>query len=164
VRDELTNLLLPQDSTLQPVILFYPEYYRSLVVRLYNFDGIQAIPKSCMVISYQEKVSRDGIPYKEITSAKSFSSYEEAEAYISSQKSTNYRIVGTDPKELHNATRWRQHSRSKNPRVCWRLKHEAIKTNSKVVLASSGASFISSNLCRGCSLFTKLNKSAIVLV
>jgi len=87
---------LPQDSTLQPVILFYPEYYRSLVVRLYNFNGIQVIPQSCMVISYQERVSQEGITYKEITSAQTFSTYEEAEASVSSQESNNYRIVGTD--------------------------------------------------------------------
>jgi dolichyl-diphosphooligosaccharide--protein glycosyltransferase len=85
-----------QDGKLKPITLFYPEYYRSLVIRLYNFDGKQVTPQSSVVISYQEKVSRNGIPYKEITSAKSFSSYEEAEAYISSQKSNNYRIVSNN--------------------------------------------------------------------
>jgi dolichyl-diphosphooligosaccharide--protein glycosyltransferase len=88
---------LPQDSTLKPVILFYPEYYRSLVIRLYNFDGSQVTPQSSVVISYQEKVSRDGTPYKEITGVQSFPSYEEAEAYIASQESTNYRIVSNNP-------------------------------------------------------------------
>jgi len=79
-----------------PVILYYPEYYRSLAVRLYNFDG-KAASESPTVISYQDKVSPDGMPYKQIASSKSFSSYKEAEAYISSQKSGNYRIVSTDP-------------------------------------------------------------------
>ncbi|MCX6009111.1 MAG: oligosaccharyl transferase, archaeosortase A system-associated [Chloroflexi bacterium] len=87
----------PQDGKLEPVILLYPEYYRSLVIRLYNFDGSQVIPKSSPVISYEEKVARDGQPYKEITSVKSFPSYDEAEAYVASQKSGNYRIVGADP-------------------------------------------------------------------
>jgi len=86
---------LPQAGQLKPVILLYPEYYRSLLIRLYNFDGSQVTPQSSMVISYQEKVSREGKTYKEVTSSKSFSSYEEAEAYISSQESTNYRIVST---------------------------------------------------------------------
>jgi dolichyl-diphosphooligosaccharide--protein glycosyltransferase len=84
-------------NTLQPVLLFYPEYYRSFLVRLYNFDGSKVIPKSSIVISYQGKVSTDGQPYKEITSAKSFPSYEEAGAYVSNQKSGNYRIVSSDP-------------------------------------------------------------------
>ena len=88
---------LPQDSTLKPVILFYPEYYRSLLIRLYNFDGSQVTSQSSVVISYQEKVSGDGTPYKEITGVQSFSSYKEAEAYISSQASGNYRVVGADP-------------------------------------------------------------------
>jgi len=86
-----------QDNMLEPVILFYPEYYRSMVVRLYNFDGKQVVPSSSIVISFEERVSRDGQPYKEITSAKSFPSYEGAEAYVSSQKSGNYRIVNSDP-------------------------------------------------------------------
>jgi hypothetical protein len=55
------------------------------------------MPKSSPVISYEERVSRDGQPYKEITSAKAFPSYEEAETYISNQESGNYRIVNDDP-------------------------------------------------------------------
>jgi dolichyl-diphosphooligosaccharide--protein glycosyltransferase len=84
-------------NMLEPVLLFYPEYYRSLLVRLYNFDGSKVIPKTSTVISYQEKVSPDGQPYRQITDMKSFSSYEDAQAYITSQKSGNYRIVSPDP-------------------------------------------------------------------
>jgi hypothetical protein len=87
----------PQEGKLKPVILLYPEYYRSLVIRLYNFDGKQVVPRNSTVISFEERIASDGQPYKEITSAKSFPSYEEAEAYISSQKSGNYRIVSSDP-------------------------------------------------------------------
>ena len=87
----------PREGKLEPVIVFYPEYYRSLVVRLYNFDGSQVIPKNSTVISYKERVTPDGQPYKEITGVKSFSSYEEAEAYASSQESGNHRIVSADP-------------------------------------------------------------------
>jgi len=86
-----------QENTLKPVILFYPEYYRSFVARLYNFDGSKVIPKTSTVISYQEKVSPDGQPYRQITDVKSFSGYEDAQAYITSQKSGNYRIVSPDP-------------------------------------------------------------------
>jgi len=85
---------LPQDGMLKPVTLFYPEYYRSLAIRLYNFDGKQVTPQSSMVISYQEKVSQEGITYKEITGVQPFPSYEEAEAYVASQESGSYRIVG----------------------------------------------------------------------
>ncbi len=88
---------LPREGKLMPVMLFYPEYYRALVVRLYNFDGKAVTPQSPIVISYQQKVSREGKPYKEITSAEQFDSYEEAEAYLLSQESANYKIVSDNP-------------------------------------------------------------------
>jgi dolichyl-diphosphooligosaccharide--protein glycosyltransferase len=87
-------------NRLEPVWLFYPEYYRSLVVRLYNFDGSQVSPKSSTVISYEEKKSPDGQLYRQITSERKFDSYELAQTYISnilSQKTGNYLIVGQDP-------------------------------------------------------------------
>jgi oligosaccharyl transferase (archaeosortase A-associated) len=77
--------------------LLYPAYYQSIVARLYNFDGQAVTPTQSIVISYQEKVASGGEKYNEVTSAQSFTTYEEAEAYISSQTSGNYRIVGTSP-------------------------------------------------------------------
>ncbi|MFQ5925145.1 MAG: oligosaccharyl transferase, archaeosortase A system-associated [Dehalococcoidia bacterium] len=83
-----------QGDELQPLLLFYPEYYRSMVVRLYNFGGQTIIPDdSTWVISYTEH--EDGS--KEITSAQRFATYEEAEDYVESQRSPSYRIVGIDP-------------------------------------------------------------------
>jgi len=86
-----------QDGQLVPVMLFYPEYYRSLIVRLYNFDGREVDPQRTTVISYEDRISGDGKPYKLITSVESLPSYEEAEAYVSSQVSGNYRIVSENP-------------------------------------------------------------------
>ncbi|MBN2462487.1 MAG: hypothetical protein JXB43_02680, partial [Dehalococcoidia bacterium] len=86
-----------QDGMLKPVLLFYPDYYRTLVVRLYNFDGKQIVPRSSTVIFYEEKLTREDQPYKEIKEVKSFPSYDEAAAYIESQESDNYRIVSPDP-------------------------------------------------------------------
>jgi len=88
---------LPREGKLMEVWLFHPEYYRSLAVRLYNFDGRGVAPQSSTVVSYEEKVSREGKPYKEITSFQSFPSYEAATAYVLKQKSDNYEIVGTNP-------------------------------------------------------------------
>ncbi len=80
-----------------PALVYYPEYYRSLAVRLYNFDGSEVTPQSSTVISYEEKVRRDGMPYKEIVNVKSFPSYKEAESYVLSRKSENYKIVSDNP-------------------------------------------------------------------
>ncbi len=87
-----------QQGKIYPVLLYYPEYYRSLTARLYNFDASQVVFQKSTVISYEEKFSNDGKSYyKEVTSSKSFSSYNEALTYIKAQKAGKYRIVGTDP-------------------------------------------------------------------
>ena len=86
-----------QDSKLESIILLYPEYYRSLLIRLYFFEARQVIPQSTTVISYKERISREGEPYNKITDTKSFATYEEAEAYVSNQESDNYRIVSDSP-------------------------------------------------------------------
>ncbi len=82
---------------MQQMTLFYPAYYRSMVARLYNFDGKAVVPAQSIVISYEEKVGGEGGKYKEITSSKAFPTYEGAQAYVSSQESDNYRIVGPSP-------------------------------------------------------------------
>jgi len=86
-----------QDGKLESVILLYPEYYRSLLIRLYYFEARQVIPQSTTVISYEERISREGESYNKITDRKSFATYEEAEVYISNQESDNYRIVSDSP-------------------------------------------------------------------
>jgi dolichyl-diphosphooligosaccharide--protein glycosyltransferase len=79
---------------LTQVICYYPAYYQSLAVRLYRFDGKQVAPTSTTVISYQERVSQEGIAYKEIVTTNNFSSYGEATAFIAKQKTGNYKIIG----------------------------------------------------------------------
>jgi len=86
-----------QEGQVVPVLLFYPEYYRSLIVRLYNFDGKEFIPQNVLVISYDERIYGDGQPYKLIISVESLPNYEEASAYIASRDSGNYRIVSDNP-------------------------------------------------------------------
>ncbi|OIP27037.1 MAG: hypothetical protein AUK39_03600 [Dehalococcoidia bacterium CG2_30_46_19] len=87
------------NGTLQPVRLFYPSYYNSTVVRLYNFNGEAVVPaeNATIVISYMDQVDRQGMGYKEITGSWSFSTYEEARDFISSNASENYKIIAVDP-------------------------------------------------------------------
>jgi oligosaccharyl transferase (archaeosortase A-associated) len=86
-----------EGGKLEAVNLFYPPYYRSMVVRLYNFDGQAVVPKETLVITFEERLSSEGVPYKEITNSWTFPTYEEAQNYIASQESENYRIVSQDP-------------------------------------------------------------------
>jgi len=90
--------LKPQENNrYRAVQLFHPEYYRALASRLYIFDGKAVTPDSSTVIFYELKSDKEGTLYKVINSEKQFDSYEEAEAYLSSQESGNYQIVGNDP-------------------------------------------------------------------
>jgi hypothetical protein len=77
--------------------LFYPAFYQSMAIRLYNFDGQAVTPatNSSIVISYQEEPTGDGQKYKAVTSGQAFATYEDAQAYLAAQTTGNYRIVGT---------------------------------------------------------------------
>ena len=44
-----------------------------------------------------EKMSQEGVLYKEISDTKTFPSYEEAAAYVAKQASGNYRIASPKP-------------------------------------------------------------------
>jgi dolichyl-diphosphooligosaccharide--protein glycosyltransferase len=79
-----------------PIRVFYPEYYQSLAVRLYSLDGREVAGTDSVVISYVPKTDRNGKSYMEITSLRSFPTYEEAQAHISSQTLGNHRTVGLD--------------------------------------------------------------------
>ena len=87
------------NGELDPITLCHPSYYRSMLVRLYNFDGKTVLPSedSINVISWEWEAGDNGTQYKVITNSWTFSSYEEAEDYLSSLESGNYSIVSTDP-------------------------------------------------------------------
>ena len=89
--------LQKQNNQYVPTILFYPEYYRSMVARLYNFDGKAVIPDVVNVVTYGDVTMQDGRKYKEINEIKTFDSYDEAQRFILDNKSKNYIIAGQDP-------------------------------------------------------------------
>jgi dolichyl-diphosphooligosaccharide--protein glycosyltransferase len=83
---------------IEPIMLYYPEYYQSMCTRLYIFGGEEIIPQnSTLVISYVEKTAKNGVRYKEISYSHQFATYDEAKSYLDSQTGSNYRIVGNDP-------------------------------------------------------------------
>jgi len=86
---------LPQQGGGQLVPLYYPAYYNCTVARLYNFDGKAVVPTAeSWVISYEGEVTSGEEKFKIITGAESFPTYEDAQAYVASQTSGNYRIGG----------------------------------------------------------------------
>jgi len=81
------------NGVLKAVTLYYPDYYRTMTVRLFSFGGEEVIPaNSTLVISYTVQSG-----HRVIQTSQMFHTYGEAEAFISQQKSTNYLIVGTSP-------------------------------------------------------------------
>jgi len=89
--------LKKQNNQYVPSILFYPEYYRSTVSRLYNFDGKAVVPESVNVIAFREFTAQDGNKYKEITDNKKFASYEAAQQFVEENSGKVYIITGEDP-------------------------------------------------------------------
>jgi dolichyl-phosphooligosaccharide-protein glycotransferase len=86
-----------QGDTLYAVMLFYPEYYRTEIARLYNFDGKAVQESNVSVIAYEDAKDASGQPYKRITGSKTFKTLAEAQAYTSQQKTGKYKIGGMDP-------------------------------------------------------------------
>jgi len=86
-----------KDGKYVPLLVFYPEFYRSMVSRLYNFDGKRVVPAQTPVMTWTEQRMPDGQAFKEITGLRNFGSYGEAEYFVAGQKEGNHRIVGTDP-------------------------------------------------------------------
>src|SRR4030042_5149892 len=89
---------------LSPVQLYYPEYYRSMCVRLYNFGGEVWNPdewvasntdSKIQVISYAERTDLKGNKYREVTDVKQFDTYATAKAFVDAEP--DYIIVGTSP-------------------------------------------------------------------
>jgi len=95
--DYYDYFLKKTDSGYDAVLFFYPEYYRTMAVRLFNFDGKEVVPKITMVVNYSVGADKSGNRYKVINEVKKFDYYSEAVEFIEQQKQGNYRIIGTDP-------------------------------------------------------------------
>ena len=87
-----------EPNKLERVIVYYPEYYQSMCVRLYLFGGEEVIPSyDTRVISYAEITDKSGFKLKKIVTEKEFATYEAAKSYLDSQTEPNYRLVGVNP-------------------------------------------------------------------
>ncbi len=69
------------------ILLFYPAYYRTLVSRLYNFDGKAVVPDRTVVITYRGS---------DVLEAREYADYREAQEYVDLTPGT--RIVSADPR------------------------------------------------------------------
>ena len=82
----------------ESVLVYYPEYYRSMMARMYLFDGRAVEPAgSTWVLAWQDEVSEVGVAYRRITSQRQFSTYEEARRYIEARPEQPLVLGGLDP-------------------------------------------------------------------
>jgi len=77
---------VPDKEAYKDIVLFYPEYYETLVSRLYNFNGAVVVPERTVVITYEGNI---------VSKAKEFTDHVKAQDYVNSTPNT--RIVSADP-------------------------------------------------------------------
>ena len=85
-----------QSGEWEPIVLYYPEYYQSMLVRLYNFSGRAYVASEYTAIRYQMGRS-SGQEAREIIDVRRFPTYEEAETFLAQATEDNWRLVSADP-------------------------------------------------------------------
>jgi dolichyl-diphosphooligosaccharide--protein glycosyltransferase len=81
-------------NQMQPVQIYYPNYYQSLAVRLYNFNGKAVVPNNIIVMTSEIRKTPEGIPFNYITQGRQFTDYGEALEFI--KQNPGWRIVGNN--------------------------------------------------------------------
>ncbi|MCX7911856.1 MAG: oligosaccharyl transferase, archaeosortase A system-associated [Dehalococcoidales bacterium] len=88
-------------GALLPVHFYKIDYYRTLAVRLFNFDGRKVTDIKPFVITWVDRQDRRGNSYRQVTEIKDCTSYEEAQDYLRTLRETknevNCAIVGVNP-------------------------------------------------------------------
>lgn len=92
------DVYLQRDAsgTWQPIMLFYPEYYQTMLVRLYNFGGESFAPEEYTVIRRDPTPSGNAIK-NQVADVRRFATHEEALAFIAQASDADWRLVGTNP-------------------------------------------------------------------
>ncbi len=85
-----------QDSSIQPVKVFYPAYYESLGARLFDFDGKAVTAQGGAIIQYQS-YNVSGQTYKVVTDAKSFTGDIASAEKEAASMGGDYVIAGVNP-------------------------------------------------------------------
>lgn len=81
---------------LRPVLLYEPAYYRTLLARLYLFDGAAVEPRdSSWAVRTERRTGSDGAPWEELVEAEPFPDYTAAQAAAAARPGA--RVVGLEP-------------------------------------------------------------------
>ena len=80
----------------EAVVYCYPEYYRTMAMRLYLYGGRAATAGPVTVLSYRREV-RNGMAVNVVTGDWSFTTYEEASRFVTTSGRSDMKIVSKDP-------------------------------------------------------------------
>ena len=86
------------DGGLEPVVVFYPDYYRSMMARMYLFDGEAVEPRnSVWVLSWRKETTPGVKVRRRIVSQVRFETHAEAVAYMAARPDQPLVLAGLDP-------------------------------------------------------------------
>ena len=86
------------DGSLGSIVVFFPDYYRSMAFRLSRPDpGAAEAPRSVWVISYEDRRNPSGEPIREVVRSTEFAGYAEAVAHLARLGPGPHLLVGLDP-------------------------------------------------------------------
>jgi dolichyl-phosphooligosaccharide-protein glycotransferase len=98
-QEKYTGIYYYQDNNsnqIKQARVYYPEYFKTLCVRLYNFDG-KAVSAKPIVIMFTNGVNADGTNYRLIHDYKQCNSYQEALDLMATLVEGTCAIVSTSP-------------------------------------------------------------------
>lgn len=67
-----------KDNNVVPVLFYHEEYYKTLCVRLYNFDNKSRLVNYATVIVFERRMSLNDVPYNLVREIYSYDNYEQA--------------------------------------------------------------------------------------
>lgn len=95
-RDYFKVFYSAEDNVLRPVLVYLPEFFHSIAVRLYTFDGQAAHPQTVWVISSRPSTS-GGRRIDLVQSAREFATAEEARAFMAQHPEDSLTLGSLDP-------------------------------------------------------------------
>jgi dolichyl-diphosphooligosaccharide--protein glycosyltransferase len=86
-----------EDGELVPRTVYYPDYFRSMITRLYRYQarGVSA-PASTLAVAFRSRLDERGRTIKEIVATRRFEVYDEALAWVADHVEEGWRIVSDD--------------------------------------------------------------------
>jgi len=85
------------DGTTSPAMVYYPDYFRSMTMRLYRYGGRAADQESATAVIRLAAGRSGGRGVQEIAEIRLFSRYSSAEQYLEARRTGAYRLVCLDP-------------------------------------------------------------------